>query len=230
MSPRIRSVSVAFRLSHWVPALAVAAAVVFLAWLMAGPAAAQERKPGTESANAMLFADGVPAEGGDPVTIVAGLRDPAGPEGVSVTLTTGGTATEDDYTLSANIINIAPGTTAGLATITATDDALDDDGETIILNATDGSPSLTTTPLTLTIMDNDDGAFAITPQCNPLATNDYDRDNDGLIEVCNLAQFNAIRWDRNANGLNPQIGGYRAAYPNARGGMGCPGALARATN
>ena len=222
MSPRIRSASVAFKWSYWVPALAVAAALVFLAWLMAGPVMAQGSIDETENANLMLFADGVPAEGGDPVTIVAGLRDPAGPEGVSVTLTTRGTATGDDYTLSASIINIAPGSTAGLATITVTDDALDDDGETIILSAAASSPSLASTPLSLTIMDNDDGAFVITPRCNPHATGDYDRNNNGLIDVCNLAQFNAIRWDTYANGHNVHSSGYRAAYPNATGGMGCP--------
>ena len=222
MNPRIRSASGAFRQSYWVPALAIAATLVFLAWLMAGPVVAQEGIDETENANLMLFADGVPAEGGDPVTIVAGLRDPAGPEGVSVTLTTRGTATGDDYTLSASVINIAPGSTAGLATITATDDALDDDGETIILSAAASSSSLASIPLSLTIMDNDDGAFVITPRCNPLATSDYDRNNNGLIDVCNLAQFNAIRWDTSANGHNVHSSGYRAAYPNATGGMGCP--------
>ncbi len=222
MSPRIRSASVAFRLSYWVPALAVAAALVFLAWLMAEPAAAQEGNAGTEPANVMLFADGVPAEGGEPVTVVAGLRNAAGPEGVSVTLTAGGTATGDDYALSANVINIAPGSTAGLATITVTDDALDDDGETIILSATDSSSSPAAADLTLTIMDNDDGALVITPQCNPLTTSDYDSNNNRLIDVCNLAQFNAIRYDTYASGHNVHSSGYRAAYPNATGGMGCP--------
>ncbi len=222
MSPRIRSASIAFRLSFWIPALAVAAALVFLAWLMAGTAAAQQGIAETQPTNLMLFADGVPAEGGEPVTIIAGLRNPAGPEGVSVTLTAGGTATSDDYSLSANIINIVPGTTAGLATVTATDDALDDDGETIILSATDSSSSPAAASLTLTIMDNDDGAFVITPRCNPLTTSDYDRNNNGLIDVCNLAQLNAIRYDTYANGFNVSSSGYRAAYPNARGGMGCP--------
>ena len=29
---------------------------------------------------------------------------------------------------------------------------------------------------------------------------DYDRDDDGLIEVANLAQLNAIRWDLDGDG------------------------------
>ena len=48
----------------------------------------------------MLLADGVPAEGRYPVTIVVGLPSPAGPGGVTVTLTASGTATVgDDYTI-----------------------------------------------------------------------------------------------------------------------------------
>ena len=49
----------------------------------------------------MLGADSAPAEGGPAVTVTAVLSSPAGPDGVAVTLTTGGTATvDDDYTLS----------------------------------------------------------------------------------------------------------------------------------
>ena len=33
------------------------------------------------------------------------------------------------------------------------------------------------------------------------ATVDYDADNDGLIEVSNLAQLNAVRWDLDGNGV-----------------------------
>ena len=89
---------------------------------------------------------------------------------------------------------------------------------------------------------------------------DYDSDDDGLIEVVNLAQLNAIRWDLDGDGTpisgsrdgmvatgwqyvlkdgkqeqvltwesDPDAGGgprgkagYRAAFPNAAFGMGCP--------
>ena len=51
---------------------------------------------------------------------------------------------------------------------------------------------------------------------------DYDEDNDGLIEVFNLAQFNAIRWDRDGDGSSSDSG-HAAAYPNAGRAMGCPG-------
>ncbi|MCY3913922.1 MAG: cadherin domain-containing protein [Chloroflexi bacterium] len=49
---------------------------------------------------------------------------------------------------------------------------------------------------------------------------DYDADNDGLIEVANLAQLHAIRWDLDGNGFATEAG-YAAAFPNAPSGMGC---------
>ena len=51
-------------------------------------------------------------------------------------------------------------------------------------------------------------------------TTDYDADDDGLIEVSNLAQLNAIRWDLDGNGSSSS--GYIAAFPDAVSGMGCP--------
>ena len=57
---------------------------------------------------------------------------------------------------------------------------------------------------------------------------DYDSDNDGYIDVANLAQLNAIRHDLDGNG-DPTSGGataYGAAFPNrvttSSGRMGCP--------
>ncbi len=63
---------------------------------------------------------------------------------------------------------------------------------------------------------------------------DYDRDDDGLIEVYSLDQLNAIRYDRYGSGwagwdkdddgyLNSVQTHYQMGYPNARRGMGCPG-------
>ena len=103
-----------------------------------------------------LSAASAPAEGGNPVTVTAMLDHPAPATGLTVTLTTGGTATLDtDYTLSSTTITLAAGETAGTVTITVTDDAEDDDGETIVIDAESTSPALTAEPLTLTIEDND---------------------------------------------------------------------------
>ena len=49
---------------------------------------------------------------------------------------------------------------------------------------------------------------------------DYDRDDDGLIEVASLAQLHAMRWDLDGNGFATDPG-YAVAYPNAPAGMGC---------
>ena len=103
-----------------------------------------------------LSAASATAEGGNPVTVTATLDNPAPATGMTVTLTTGGTATLDtDYTLSSTTITLAEGETAGTVTITVTDDAEDDAGETIVIDAESTSPALTAEPLTLTIEDND---------------------------------------------------------------------------
>ena len=55
-------------------------------------------------------------------------------------------------------------------------------------------------------------------------TVDYDSNDDRLIEISNLAQLNAIRWDLNGDGAvaaGDQTN-YTAAFPNAAAGMGCP--------
>ena len=56
-------------------------------------------------------------------------------------------------------------------------------------------------------------------------TIDYDTDNDGLIEISNLAQLNAIRRNLNGQG-NSEHADYIAAFPNrdttSTGRMGCP--------
>ena len=52
---------------------------------------------------------------------------------------------------------------------------------------------------------------------------DYDADNDQLLEVNNLAQLNAIRWDLNTDGTvaGADQDNYDAAFPGAVAGMGC---------
>ena len=63
-------------------------------------------------------------------------------------------------------------------------------------------------------------ADAITAQ-RPI---DYDRDNDDLIEITTPAQLNAIRWDRNGDGVQDNAANradYQAAFPNAIEQMGC---------
>ena len=56
-------------------------------------------------------------------------------------------------------------------------------------------------------------------------TNDYDEDNDGYIDIANLAQLNAVRHDLNGNG-DATHADYAAAFPRrataASERMGCP--------
>ncbi len=58
---------------------------------------------------------------------------------------------------------------------------------------------------------------------------DYDLDNDALIDVGNLAQLNAVRWDLDGDGSPDRasmVSGYGAAFPAAAADMGCSTATA----
>ena len=64
----------------------------------------------------------------------------------------------------------------------------------------------------------------LTPTRAPVAAGDYDSDNDGLIEVSNLEQLNAIRFDLGGSGSSGHSA-YARAFPNARSDMGCPNSV-----
>ena len=68
-------------------------------------------------------------------------------------------------------------------------------------------------------------AQAQTATTTTTTTVDYDSNDDRLIEISNLAQLNAIRWDLNGDGtadVAANSTSYAAAFPNAAAGMGCP--------
>ena len=74
--------------------------------------------------------------------------------------------------------------------------------------------------------DSSVDAADIDPQrpvtCTP--TEDYDRDDDGLIEIGALAQLNVIRWDLDGNGMvDDRVGevAYFSVFPDPLVGMGC---------
>ena len=54
------------------------------------------------------------------------------------------------------------------------------------------------------------------------AKTDYDLDNNGLVEISNLAQLDAMRYDLDGDGMATDADKYAAAFPNAASGMGCP--------
>ena len=58
---------------------------------------------------------------------------------------------------------------------------------------------------------------------------DYDRDDNGLIEIDRLSQLDAIRYDLDGDGAPDAVSAddwanYAAAFPDAMPGMGCPAA------
>lgn len=57
---------------------------------------------------------------------------------------------------------------------------------------------------------------------------DFDADDDGLVEIFNLEQLDAVRWDLNGDGRSDEAlasaaaDAYGSAFPDAMAGMGCP--------
>ena len=72
------------------------------------------------------------------------------------------------------------------------------------------------------------GAMPLThpAQAQTATSTDYDTDDDGLIEVGDLAQLDAIRYDLDGDGTpaSANASDYSAAFSNAVAGMGCPAA------
>ena len=73
------------------------------------------------------------------------------------------------------------------------------------------------------------GAAGDYPILNPPGQIDYDSDNDGLIEISNLDQLNAVRWDLDGNGAaasgadaNSYARAFRGGDTAAGSRMGCP--------
>ena len=76
-------------------------------------------------------------------------------EDQTVTLTLGGTATEtDDYTVSSKSLTLGAGQTEVTTTVTAVDDSIHEDDETIVVTATHGANRVGTAQ-TITIDDDD---------------------------------------------------------------------------
>ncbi len=65
-------------------------------------------------------------------------------------------------------------------------------------------------------------AVAVAVGAAPAPAGDYDTDNDGLIEISNLSQLNAVRWDPDGNGAVSNRAEYYDAFPGAENGTGCP--------
>ena len=149
----------------------------------------------------------------------AAVTDPEGATpAYTAQIRTGGAGTESDpYTYGSLPSWLT--FTASTRTFRATPVAANIGTLTIRVTASDGvspTPATASADFTLTV------ALA-------LIEADYDSDDDGLIEVDNLAKLNAIRWDMNGDGSaddSANSASYAAAFPNPVSGMGCPSGCA----
>ena len=121
----------------------------------------------------------------------------------------------------------AAGGTAVIYTVTAGDEhgAFAIDGSTGALTVARPLDYETAASYTLTVAAHEEASAAAATTVTITVTDvtvDYDAyDDDGLIEVANLAQLHAIRWDLDGDGTATDPG-YAQAFPDAMPGMGCP--------
>ena len=134
--------------------------------------------------------------------------------------------------------NAEPDTPVG--TVTATDTsgepvtyAISDGnaGDVFAIDAASGAISVfgaldyaATSSYALTVTATDAAGGTATAEVTIAVTEfviDYDADDNGLIEVADLAQLDAIRWDLDGDGV-ASAADHAAAYPFAPADMGCP--------
>ena len=144
------------------------------------------------------------------------------------------TSSQSDRTFAAGAaappINLATVFSDPDATDTLTYEAVSSDPDRLAVTRSDAMVTLTPgspgrAVVTLRAIDPDGLSAVETFSVLVTAGNrDYDADNDGLIDVGNLAQLDAVRYDLNGDGL---VDGatwmpYYAAFPMGALGMGCP--------
>ena len=110
-------------------------------------------------------------------------------------------------------------------TVTASSDAADTDEQASIQHSIPASngfvannnAGIVSVTLAHTVVEEEEPERQVVQQVNVPPT-DYDQDDDGLIEVSNLAQLNAIRWDLNGDGQPDKeefADDYSLAFPSA---------------
>ncbi len=138
---------------------------------------------------------------------------------------------------------LAPGGSAATVDVSNAFDDPDDDtlsytalsSDTDTVTAGISGSTLTLTPLApgriaVTVRAVDPEGLSVTRNVMvtiQAGTRDYDSDNDGFIEISNLTQFNAMRYDQDGDGAVDRVGdwmSYYAALAFTEGalGMGCP--------
>ena len=145
------------------------------------------------------------------VRVTAALDNPAGANGVNVTLSTRGTAARagavasgrEDYRLTPDVLEIRVGATTGTATVSIVDDTTGELDETIILSATSSITNITGT--TITIRDNDGGPPSPPPPPPPVLSSD--------------ATLSALALSAGALAFAPETTDYAVAVPYAVGSV-----------
>ena len=128
-------------------------------------------------------------------------------------------------TIASVTLPLATGTNTPLTyTLTALPDGLTFNAATHLLSGTPtAGQTATTYTYTVTDADGDKATLSFTIAI----TADYDTDDDQLLEVSNLAQLDAIRYDLDGNGAvdtgtaAADAVNYTTAFPNPIAGMGC---------
>ena len=105
------------------------------------------------------------AEDGGTFTLTVSTNGSGFTSDQTITLALAGTATKDtDYTISAESLTLAAGETSVTATVTAVQDTIDDDAETVLITASHGDDTIGA-PQTVTITD-DDGEATLSVSVN----------------------------------------------------------------
>ncbi|WP_420637790.1 GLUG motif-containing protein [Candidatus Poriferisocius sp.] len=140
---------------------------------------------------------------------------------------------------------IIPGTTTVSVDLESTGDHVffDADGEDLTYTATSSNTdnvtvavsgstvtatkvkSASEADITVTASDGNSDSDTVSTTYNVVVQVDYDTDDDGLIEVTNLAQFNALRWDLDGDGVADNAtdkNDYFTQYPYPAVNSGCP--------
>ena len=130
------------------------------------------------------------------------------------------------------------GATAVVVDIAGAFDDLDDDtltyaatsSRTSVATVSRSGSMITITPesagrtiITVTATDASGSNTSVSQRFTVTVGHNYDADEDGLIAISNLAQFDAVRHDLNGNGLvtGDNAAAYAAAFPDAFDRLGC---------
>ena len=125
-----------------------------------------------------------------------------------------------DYGLESTVVEATP--VDATVHVSITDSAGSTDGTQRTVNLRRG-----TNQINIAVTDDANSrqrTYQVTVNRSTVAV-DYDLDDDGLIEIENLAQLNAVRYDLDGDGTADNVSNqdwYSAPFPSFAEGMGCP--------